>query len=328
MSNVLVLVEVSPGGIISGSARELLGLASTLGTPIAVLATARLETDVVSQLGALGAHHVFAGESELEPALLLTPQVEALWQAVHEFRPSAVLASSSVDGREVAARLAARTNGALLTNAVAVRWESERILATHSVFGGSYAVESSAEGGLPIITVPRGALECRAPEAAPAAAPEVTLHHLTLNVEASGVIEGSTTVVASSRPDLRTANKVVSGGRGLGSKQNFSLVEELADVLDAAVGASRAAVDAGYVPQNSQVGQTGVSVTPELYVALGISGAIQHRAGMQMAKTIVAINSDGDAPIFDVADFGIVGDVFTVVPQLMQAIRSRSQRSS
>lgn len=320
MSNVLVLVEISPRGAISGSARELLGLASTLGTPIAVLATSRLEPDVVSQLGADGARHIFVGESELEPTLLLTPQIEALGQAVHEFRPSAVLASTSVDGREIAARLAVRADGVLLADAVAVRWEGERILASHSVFGGSYTVESTAKGGLPVVTVRPGTVEARAP----ATIAEVTARRLTVDVRAAGVIEGFTTVVTSSRPDLRTADKVIAGGRGMGSRQNFALVEELADVLKAAVGASRAAVDAGFVLQSSQVGQTGTTVTPQLYVALGISGAIQHRAGMQMAKTIVAINSDESAPIFDVADFGIVGDVFTVVPQLIRAIESRS----
>ncbi|MGO4384508.1 electron transfer flavoprotein subunit alpha/FixB family protein [Specibacter sp. RAF43] len=322
MSNILTLVEVTHQGEVSASARGLLAAAASLGTPVAVVTSAAgLTDDVVARLGELGAARVYSAVSEAAATVLVAPTVETLAEAVQALHPAAVLTANSVDGREAAARLAVRIGGALLADAVGVRADGERIVAEHSVFGGAYVVESAVEGGLPIITIRQGAIEGDAP----AAVPEVSTVSLAAAGTGARIDAVNDAPVTSSRPELRGAKTVVSGGRGLGSKENFALVEQLADALGAAVGASRAAVDAGYIAQTAQVGQTGVSVSPQLYIALGISGAIQHRAGMQTAKTIVAINKDGDSPIFDVADFGVVGDVFTVVPQLIAALAERAR---
>ena len=324
MPEILALIEMSAAGEIRATAGMLLAAAAKLGTPVAVVATApSAGTPLVEVLGSLGAQKVYLAETDTAASHITSPQVEALVAAAAALSPSAIVLANSVESRDVAARVAVKLGGALLVDAVDVRPESEKVVATHSVFGGAYTVESTVEGGIAVVTIRQGAIE----ERAAAAIPQVTTQAVTVDTSRSGVIDQvNDAVVASDRPELRGATRVVSGGRGLGSKEKFVLVEQLADALGAAVGASRAAVDAGYIPQTSQVGQTGITVSPQLYVALGISGAIQHRAGMQTSKTIVAINKDGNAPIFDIADFGIVGDVFIVVPQLIEAIGKRQNR--
>jgi electron transfer flavoprotein alpha subunit len=235
--------------------------------------------------------------------------------AVDLVQPDAILISHSVDGRDLAGRYAARSRRAACVDAIGVARDSEGIVAHHSVYGGAYNVTSASTFGAPVITLRQGAVDTRA-NAQPLVSQILTVAEST---------RPAARIDASSRPELRGASRVVAGGRGLGSEEQFALVGQLADALGAAVGASRAAVDAGYVPQTHQVGQTGVSVSPQLYVALGISGAIQHRAGMQTAKTIVAVNKDGESPIFEIADFGVVGDVFKVVPQMINALEARKK---
>ena len=320
MSHVLALIESAPDGTLRSTAGMLLAAAARVGTPVAVVVSRSGAGDrLVGELGALGAHQVIIAETSQTDIQLTAPQLEALSAAVAELgEVSAVLAANTIDGREVAGRLAMRLGWALAVDAVGLRTEGQRIIVSHSVFGGTYMAESGATSGPLVITVRQGAIEANARAASP------TVTKLDIEVGASAVIEAVRELPAVvGRPELRTARTVVSGGRGLGSEENFALVAQLADALGAAVGASRAAVDAGYAPQSQQVGQTGTTVSPQLYVALGISGAIQHRAGMQTAKTIVAIDRDENAPIFDVADFGIVGDVFSIVPRLITAIETR-----
>lgn len=321
--SILVLLETTPSGELARSAAGLLGAAGEVGTPVALIVVeAEVAPEAAQAAGNLGAAYVLTAHPESASSLLAVPTVDALAAAAGLVRPDAILISHSVDGRDTAGRFAARTRSALAVDAVGVARDAEGVVAHHSVYGGAYSVTCAPTFGALVTTLREGAVDARAE----GRTPEIE----SLDVPASGVTAASiesfeARTATSTRPELRGATKVVAGGRGLTSQEQFALVDRLADVLGAAVGASRAAVDAGWVPNNYQIGQTGISVSPQLYVAIGVSGAIQHRAGMQTAKTIVAINKDPDAPIFEIADFGVVGDLFQVVPQLIDSLSARKE---
>jgi electron transfer flavoprotein alpha subunit len=316
MAEVLVLVEHAEGALKKISA-ELITAARVLGEPAAVVVGKPGTAEpLVEGLKAAGAAKIYVAESDDAENYLITPYVDVLASLAESASPAAVLLAASADGKEIGGRLAARLGAGLLVDVVDVK---EGAKGVHSIFGGAFTVEAQVPGELAVITVRPGAIE-----AAPAdGAGEVVNVEVPAQAENATKITSRQPAVAGDRPELTEATVVVSGGRGVGSAENFKVVEDLADSLGAAVGASRAAVDSGYYPGQFQVGQTGKTVSPQLYIALGISGAIQHRAGMQTSKTIIAVNKDEEAPIFEIADLGIVGDLFKVTPQLTEAVKAR-----
>jgi len=313
MSEVLVVVDHVDGAVRKPTL-ELLALAKRLGTPSAVH-FGSADSAIVEKLKAFGAEKIYVVDDSEIKGYLVAPKAEALQQLVEKTSPAAVLIVSGYEGKEIAGRLAVKTGSGIITDAVDIE---DGGVTTQSVFAGNYSVKSKVTKGTPIITVkPNSA----APEES-AGAGEVEEFSATISDSAKKAqIVASQPRKASGRPELTEAAIVVSGGRGTGG--DFSAVEGLADALGAAVGASRAAVDSGWMPHSFQVGQTGKVVSPQLYVANGISGAIQHRAGMQTAKTIVAVNKDEEAPIFELVDFGVVGDLQSVLPAATEQIEKR-----
>jgi electron transfer flavoprotein alpha subunit len=313
MAEVLVLVDHLDGAVRKTTA-ELLTIARRLGEPSAVFIGSGVE-QATAALGEHGAQKIYVVDDEQVSRYLVAPKAEVLAQLVQQTSPAAVLLPSSTEGKEIAARLSIKTSSGLITDAVDVQAGEGGPVTTQSVFAGSYTVQSRITQGTPIITVKPNS-----------ATPEPVATTPATETVAVQLSEAATRAEVTDRkprertgrPDLNEAAIVVSGGRG--TNGDFAAVEGFADALGAAVGASRAAVDAGWYPHTNQVGQTGKQVSPQLYVAAGISGAIQHRAGMQTSKTIVAVNKDEEAPIFELVDFGVVGDLFTVLPQATEAV--------
>ena len=317
MAEVLVLVEHTDGTPKKVSF-ELLTAARALGEPSAVfLGAPGSLAAALEGLGKYGAEKVYVVESDDIAGYLVAPKAEVLAQLVSEKSPAALLVASTAEAKEIAARVAVKTGSGFLADAVELAADGT---ATQSVFGGGVIVKSKVSTGTPIITIRPNST----PPVEQAGAAAVENVSVTISDAAKAAkITDHVVEAKGGRPDLSEASIVVSGGRGVGSADNFSIIEALADSLGAAVGASRAATDAGWYPHQNQVGQTGRTVSPQLYIAAGISGAIQHRAGMQTSKTIVAINKDPEAPIFELADFGLVGDLNTVVPALTEEILKR-----
>jgi electron transfer flavoprotein alpha subunit len=315
MNEVLVLVE-HDGSAVKKVTLELLTLARRLGEPAAVFVGPGYD-QARSVLAEFGAGRLYVADAAELADYSVAPKVAVLWTLIQDRQPAGVLIPSGPEGKEVAGRLAVRAGSGVITDAVDVR---DDFGCEQSVFGGGTIVRSRVRGGVPIITVRPNSV---APQAAPAEIIEEQVSVTLSDSDKSARITERVAVAQSERPGLTEASIVVSGGRGVGSGENFAVIEALADALGAAVGASRAVTDAGWYPHQHQVGQTGKTVSPQLYVAAGISGAIQHRAGMQTSKTIVVINKDPEAPLFEIADFGVVGDLHQVVPQLTEAVNDR-----
>jgi electron transfer flavoprotein alpha subunit len=316
MAEVLVLAEHAEGALKKVTS-ELITAARALGEPSAVVVAAPgTAAGLADDLKAAGAAKIYVAESDDVEKFLITPQVDVLAALVEQVSPAGVLLAANADGKEIGGRLAARIGSGLLTDVIEVKEGGKGI---HSIFGGAFTVEAQVDGEVPVITLRPGSIDA---EPADGAGEQVTVE-VPAPAENATKITSREPAVAGDRPELTEASVVVAGGRGVGSAEKFTVVEELADSLHGAVGASRAAVDSGYYPGQFQVGQTGKTVSPQLYIALGISGAIQHRAGMQTSKTIVAVNKDEEAPIFEIADLGVVGDLFNVTPQLTEAVKKR-----
>jgi electron transfer flavoprotein alpha subunit len=318
VTEVVVLVEHS-GGTVSKAALGLLTLARRLGEAAALVVGPGADVDgVVATLGEYGAAKVYLADAD--PDSLVVPTVDALVTVVRQAAPAAVLATATPDGTEAAARAAVRLDSGIVTGASDVRPSDGGPLVTKPVLSGSWTTQSQVVRGTPFITVRPNAV---VPEPSAASPAVVSVEVERSDAAAGATIVGRTPKTGTGRPDLSEAAMVVAGGRGMGSAEGFGVLEDLADLLGGAVAASRAATDLGWYGHDFQVGQTGKTVAPQLYLASGISGAIQHRAGMQGSRTIVAINKDPQAPIFRISDFGVVGDAHEVLPALVSEIRRR-----
>ena len=318
MARIWVYADMLSGGAVDPSALELLTKARTLDGTVEAVALGPGATDAGKTLGEYGAETVYASDDQVFSDFLAQPAAHVLHELVKEHQPQLILFSMSYDSRDVAGRLQAKTGSTLMSNATDVVGPDR---AQTQIFGGTKVVDVALEGPDPKLVIVRP--KSFAPEPAGGSANVV---NVDANVpdEAKKARRVERHEETAAGPKLEDAKVVISGGRGLQQPENFELLDKLASAIgNAAVGASRAVVDSGWVPYSYQVGQTGKTVKPEVYIAVGVSGAIQHLVGMKESKRIIAINKDPDAPIFKVADLGIVGDALNIVPKLTEEIRAR-----
>jgi len=314
---ILVYVELA-GSELAPVSLEVLTKARQLGT-VEVVVLDPGASDAVAMLGAYGAATVYAGEDATYRAFVAQPAAAAVAALVEEHHPDLILFGATYDGRDICARLSARLGLTVVANAIDVELRGQEFTAVSSIFGATQTVLIELGGPSPCVL-----LRPKSVTAESASGPPPRVVKVPLPPDAPrGARRVESVVVPASGPKLEEAKVVVSGGRGLQDPSNFELLEQLAGLLHGAVGASRAVVDAGWVPYARQVGQTGKTVTPDVYLACGISGAMQHTVGMKGAKHIIAINKDREAPIFKICDLGVVGDALKVVPALISELESR-----
>jgi electron transfer flavoprotein alpha subunit len=317
MAGIWIYADVTPAGV-DPSAFELLTKARSLDDDVAAVALGPGATETAAKLGEFGAKTVFASDGPDYDDFLAQPAAHALHELVKEHQPELILFGPTYNSRDVAGRLQARTSSTLMTNATDLLSTE---YAQTQIFGGTKIVDVTLAGPNPKLVISRP----KAFEAEPmGGTAEVVPVQVAIPEELKKARRVERHQEEASGPKMEEAKVVVAGGRGLQDASNFALLVELAKAIgNAAVGASRAVVDSGWVPYAMQIGQTGKTVKPEVYIAVGISGATQHLVGMKEAKHIIAINKDKDAPIFQVADLGVVGDALKIIPAIIEAVRAQ-----
>jgi electron transfer flavoprotein alpha subunit len=327
MSNdILIYVEHEAGQprrIALEMASRSAQIANENGGKVLALALGPKASDTLDRLGEYGVDVLYVDEDPIFEQYLAEPAVEAVATIVERTQPECLIFPNTQDGKDIASRLVARLNAGIVANVVQVQPEDGRVEAFETIFGGAYTTEVLVKDSLLSVFMARPNAFTAVPVGKSA---QLETFDFTPSPQTMRAKRGEYVQEEGAPLQIEEASIIVSGGRGLGGPEPFAMLEELAKELGGVVGASRAAVDAGWISYPHQVGQTGKTVKPQLYIAIGISGAVQHRAGMQTADTIVAINKDPDAPIFQLADFGAVGDLFQIVPALTQEIRRRKSQ--